>query len=185
MIVDIIIGVALITSIAIGIKRGFVKELSVIVGLILGFYIASQKSILLEKYIFKSSPPSTSHHIICFLIILVIVFFLVFLLGLLLQKLVQLIMLGWLDKILGGVFGIVKGAIIVWLILLLIITVFPNTQNSLSKSFLATKIMELGSKITKLQIKVSKPTKLLTQSRNLSIFNISHQPIGASGMTKK
>ncbi len=184
MIIDIIIGIVLIVSIAIGIKRGFVKELSVVAGLVLGFYFASQHYLELEKYLFRTSPQSTTHHIICFLIILVVVFFVVFLLGLLLQKIIQLIMLGWLDKILGGIFGVVKGAIIVWLILLLVVSIFPDTQKSLNKSFLATRIMEIGSKISKLQIKTPKPTRVLTQSRNSFIFIISQQSQGANCLTE-
>lgn len=184
MIIDIVIAVILLASIVIGVKRGFVKELAVIAGLILGFYFATHKYLELEKYLFKSSSPSTTHHIICFLIILVIVFFLIYLLGLLLQKIVQLVMLGWLDKILGGIFGLVKSLIIIWLIFLLIIAIFPTTQNTISKSLLATKILETGSKYTKLQIKTSKPRKVLTKSINSSIFIISQQSIGVNCMTK-
>lgn len=180
MILDIIISVALIASTVIGIVRGFVKEISVIVGLILGFYIASQKYVMLEKYLFKSVPPSTTYKIITFIIILVIVFFLVFLLGLLLQKLVQLIMLGWLDKILGGIFGFIKGLIIIWLILMLILAIFPKAQNPISNSKLAIRIIEFGTKLNKLPIKVSRPKKLLTQSTNLLILIVGHQQISIS-----
>jgi membrane protein required for colicin V production len=173
MIIDIIIAFLLIASIAIGIKRGLVKELVMIAGLILGFYFASAKYPLLEKYLFKSAVTLT-HHIISFLIILIVVFFVIYLIGLLLKKIIQLIMLGWLDKILGSIAGLVKGAIIIWLLLMLIMTIFPKTQQSLNKSFLAVKIMEYGSRITKLPIKttpVKKPVTVAFTDKSIIINN--------------
>jgi membrane protein required for colicin V production len=177
MIIDVIIILVIIGSIITGIIRGFVKELSALAGLILGIYIAAQRYPLLEKHLIKVINSSSASKIISFLIIFLVVFFLIILLGLILQKVIQLVMLGWLDKLLGGVFGIVKGLIIVWLILMLVITVFPNTLQPITKSKLASRIMELGEKITKLQIKTIRSKKLLTQSRNSFIFITSQQHI--------
>ncbi|MBS4015520.1 MAG: CvpA family protein [Candidatus Latescibacteria bacterium] len=170
MILDIIIGVALIAAVITGIVRGFVKEISVLAGLIFGFYIASQKYLALEKYLFHSSPVSTTYKVISFIIIFVIVFVVFLLLGLLLRKFIQLIMLGWLDKILGGIFGFIKGLIIIWLILMLVTTILPNTINTISKSKLALQILEYGANFTKLPVKIRSNKKLLTYSVNSYIL---------------
>jgi membrane protein required for colicin V production len=177
MIIDIIIGVALIASIVTGIVRGFAKEISVLAGLIFGLYIASQKYLALEKYLFHSSPVSTTYKVISFIIIFIIVFIVFLLLGLLLRKIIQLIMLGWLDKILGGIFGFIKGLIIIWLILMLVTTIFPNTINIISKSKLALQILEYGANFTKLPVKVKTYRKLLTNLTNTNILIQKHMPV--------
>jgi membrane protein required for colicin V production len=173
MIIDIIIAVIVISSIITGIIRGFIKELSTLLGLILGIYIAAHNYPVLQKYVLSVFPNTTVSKIISFLIILFIVFFLMMLLGLLLQKVIKLIMLGWLDKILGGVFGIIKGLLFVWLLLVLIITFFPTTQNTINKSQLAMKILSIGSEYTKFPERIKKNKKPLTKSINYSILAVS------------
>ncbi len=162
MIINILIVLVIIGCIINGIIKGFVKQLSITAGLMLGFYIASIKYPALEKILFKSSQLTAINKIICFIIIFIIVFFLIYLLGLLLKKVVQLIMLGWLDKILGGVFGFIQGIIIIWLVLILAILVFPNTKYKIGRSILAYKILKLGSNITKMPVKPYRVKKDLT-----------------------
>jgi len=170
MIIDVIIILVILGSVITGIIRGFIKELSTLAGLILGIYIAAHNYPVLQKYVLSVLHNATVSKIISFLIIFFIVFFLIMLLGLLLQKVIKLIMLGWLDKILGGVFGIVKGVLFVWLLLVFIIAFFPTTQNYINKSRLALKILSIGSEYTKFPERVKKIKKPLTQSANICIF---------------
>ena len=164
MLIDLIILIIVLISVIIGIVRGFVKELSAIVGLILGIYIAAFRYPLLEKYIIKVITNPSVAKVVSFIILFIIVFFLVFLLGILFQKAVKLILLGWLDKLLGGIFGIAKGMIMAWLLLMLITAVYPKSVYSIQKSTLAPKLFDLGAKITKIPIRIQKPKKFLTQS---------------------
>ncbi|MEO0075938.1 MAG: CvpA family protein [candidate division WOR-3 bacterium] len=174
MIIDIVIAIILVIAIITGIIKGLVKEIAVIAGLILGLYIASQKYLALERYLFHSNPVSTTYKVISFIIIFVIVLVIVLLLGLLLKKVIQLIMLGWLDKILGGIFGFVKGLIIIWLLLMFITTIFPNTQAIINKSKLAMQILQIGSNYTKIPLKIQPHRKPLT---NLNKYNIKYHTI--------
>ncbi|MCX8015411.1 MAG: CvpA family protein [candidate division WOR-3 bacterium] len=159
MLLDILIVCLVLVAIIIGFVRGFIKSIAFITGLVLGVYFARQKYLLLEKFLFKSTQTSSTYHIISFLIVFVIIFLLIFLLGLLLRKIIQVIMLGWIDKLLGGFFGLIKGLILIWLILILSLVLFPKTQKIINKSVLAKKIIELGARVTKLPIKISLPVK--------------------------
>lgn len=185
MIIDIIILIIVVISFIIGIVRGFVKELSTLLGLILGIYLASQKYPLLEKYVAGVFPNATASKVISFIIIFLVVFFVTILLGVLLQKVIKLIMLGWLDKILGGIFGIVKGVLIVWLLLVLAIELFPKTENYIKKSNLGIKILTAGSKYTKFPEYLKKTkespkkyTLLITRTTNSSESIITKSIIG-------
>jgi membrane protein required for colicin V production len=175
MLIVLLILVIVLISVIIGIVRGFVKELSAIVGLILGIYIAALRYPMLEKYIIKIITNPSITKVVSFIIIFLVVFFLIIVLGLLLQKAIHLIMLGWLDKLLGGMFGIIKGLIISWLLLMLATAVYPNSVYSIQKSTLAPRLFELGAKITRIPIKIPRSKKLLTQSGNLNILNVSYK----------
>lgn len=177
MIIDIIIGIALVASVVTGIVKGLVKEISVIAGLILGFYIASIKSPSLENFLFKTSTPSSTQHITSFIIIFIIVLVLVMLIGLLVQKAIQLVMLGWLDKLLGGIFGFVKGLIIVWLLIMLATAILPGVRATIAKSTLAGRILELGNRFTKIQLPTQKSGKVLTIYNNNNILIIKTKPV--------
>jgi len=174
MLIDLLILLIVLISVIIGIVRGFVKELSAIVGLILGIYIAIYRYPLLEKYVIKVITSPSVAKVVSFLIIFLVVFFLVIILGLLIQKAIQLVMLGWLDKLLGGIFGIIKGLIISWLMLILVTAVYPKSYYSIQKSTLAPKLFELGTKISKIPIKIPNTKKLLTQLGNYGIFTVSY-----------
>ncbi|MCX7785241.1 MAG: CvpA family protein [candidate division WOR-3 bacterium] len=173
MIIDALIVLVIIGCIVNGIIKGFVKQLSITAGLMLGFYIASKQYPTLEKILFKTSQLTTVNKIICFIIIFIIVFILIYLLGLLLKKVVQLIMLGWLDKILGGVFGFVQGVIIIWLVLILALLVFPNTKYTIGRSIFAYKILKMGSNMTKMPIRPYRVKKDLTISLKLYKITIN------------
>ncbi len=175
MLIDLLILVVVLISVIIGIVRGFVKELSAIVGLILGIYIAAFRYPIVEKYIIKTITNPSIAKVTSFIILFLVVFFLVIILGILLQKAIHLVMLGWLDKLLGGIFGIVKGLIISWLLLMLATAVYPKSYNSIQKSTFAPKLFELGAKITRIQIKIPNTKKLLTQSKNFDILNLNYK----------
>ncbi|MCS7258917.1 MAG: CvpA family protein, partial [candidate division WOR-3 bacterium] len=91
------------------------------------------------------------YQIFAFIITFLIAFFVIYLLGVLLKKIVNLILLGWVDKLLGIIFGAVKGIIIVWLLLLIIVSIVPTVSPFISKSYFASRIMKLGAAVTKLR----------------------------------
>ncbi len=173
--IDLIILLIVLISLIVGIVRGFVKELSVIVGLILGIYIAVTRYPSFEKYILKLITNPTAAKVVSFALIFLVVFFLVILLGVLLQKAIHLVMLGWLDKLIGGVFGIAKGLIISWLLLILATAIYPNAIYTIQKSTIAAKLYDLGTKITKLPLKLPRSKKLLTHSKNFNILDIDNK----------
>jgi membrane protein required for colicin V production len=96
-----------------GLRRGLILELATFValfaGILAGFYFSALVSGLLEK--------GFDYHgkyinIISFIIIFIVVLVLVRLLAKVIEKAVKAIALGWLNKIAGAVFSVLKTALI-------------------------------------------------------------------------
>ena len=123
---DIIILLCFIPAIITGLKKGLVTQIFEIVSVIAGAWLSYRFSGLLCKYLapyIETSEPIL--HIIAFVIIMIVAVLFFRLIGKGVETIVKLVLLGWLNKLLGVVFAILK----VGLILGLVIIVF-NTINA-------------------------------------------------------
>jgi len=118
---DIIILIPLLLWAWQGYKKGLIISLASLAALILGlyfaFYFSDFTAAKLNEYFHISKDYLA---IIAFIVTFVVVVLAVILTGNLLQKVINVLMLGFLNKAAGVVFGILKGAlylsILIWLI---------------------------------------------------------------------
>jgi membrane protein required for colicin V production len=119
---DIIFGVVLLLFIFIGIWKGFFREVlgftGIIAGIIFGVLGFGPFSKALSKLV--SGIPPFIWIFISFILIFIFVYILFRLLAGLLSRLSQVFLLGWLNRLLGGIIGGLKGASIISLLLLVI-----------------------------------------------------------------
>lgn len=106
---DIIVLIVLGVFIARGIWIGFIRQLASLIALVLGFVIAG-------RYYDQSAQlisPLIQNQQLGFLVTYGVIFIMVFLttivIGIVFRKVAQLVLLGWFDKSLGGLFGAAKG----------------------------------------------------------------------------
>ena len=115
---DIIIGLILLFAAVMGFKKGFVYELASFAALILGIWGAVLFSDLVAEYMTQRlSWDFEYQNILAFLITFVLIVIGVHMVGLLLTKLVNAVSLGFLNHILGLVFGVLKFAFILSVLL--------------------------------------------------------------------
>ncbi|WP_339650485.1 CvpA family protein [uncultured Maribacter sp.] len=110
---DILLGIPLIWGLWKGLKNGLFMEIASIVALIAGIYGAIHFSYITGNYL--SEHLEWDEHnmsIIAFIITFVLIIIIVHLAGKLLTKVANIAMLGLLNKFAGGIFGILKVAII-------------------------------------------------------------------------
>lgn len=116
--IDIIILLCFIPAIVQGVSKGFVGQVvalaSVIVGAFLAFRFSSTVSDWLSDYI---SASGNLMKVISFAIIVIVVIIVLNLLGNLISKLLKLVMLGWLNKLLGICFAIANTILIIGLVI--------------------------------------------------------------------
>jgi membrane protein required for colicin V production len=132
---DIVIIIPLLMFAWQGYKKGFIIEVATLAALILGlffaFYFSDYAAYLLnehfnidQKYIAALS----------FIVTFIVVVLAIIAIGKILQKLIDIILLGFLNKAAGAVFGIIKGALILS-IFLLIINYFDVNQKLIKEEY--------------------------------------------------
>lgn len=119
-IIDIIIICCLVPAVLRGISKGFVNQAYSLVALIAGVWLSFKFSGALGDWLVSFADlPSGVLHVIAFALILLIVMLLVHLAGKAVEKVVKVMMLGWLNKLLGVVFALLKMVLIVGLVIIL------------------------------------------------------------------
>jgi membrane protein required for colicin V production len=130
------IGILLIATLFFirGIFRGFVFELVTVVGLILGYIISITYLSLLAGYFlsFFPTPPQSIVNLISFFLLFVGTNLLLRMVANIITKTLKIAMLGWLNRLLGGVLGMFK-SIIIMSILVFIIDLIPFSSTLLEQ----------------------------------------------------
>ena len=129
---DIILLLCFLPGIIRGLSKGFLEQALALVGVVLSVWAAFKFSSLvctwLKPYLDVSE---TVLNVISFALILVAITLGVFLLAKFLTKIVELAMLGWLDKTLGLVFALAVNALVVGVFIILFDTL--NTKFGIVK----------------------------------------------------
>jgi membrane protein required for colicin V production len=117
-----------------GYFRGFFQEISVIFGLVFGLILAAHYYLRLARVVSQWVHTPLYSRIISFLVILVVAYWLIRLAGNLFHRLLSFVFLGPLDRILGGTFGVVKGAVILGFLLTIVTMSVPKDSKLLKES---------------------------------------------------
>jgi membrane protein required for colicin V production len=111
--IDIIIIILLVFGLAHGFISGFVKELASLLALILGIWGAIKFSAFTAERLYDYFDMTGQYvGIIAFMITFVIIVIVIHFIGLVVDKFVEKISLGFLNSLLGLVFGVFKTALI-------------------------------------------------------------------------
>ncbi len=102
-VIDIIILVLLALAVFKGIKDGLMRQLGGIVGLILGIFLAGRFSAMLSGWLHRVAPTLSENvvKVLSFIVIIVVVCLCVVLLSRLLEKVIKITTLGWINRLLG------------------------------------------------------------------------------------
>lgn len=102
-VIDIIILALLALAVFKGIKDGLMRQLGGIVGLILGIFLAGRFSAMLSGWLHRVAPTLSESvvKVLSFIVIIVVVCLCVVLLSRLLEKVIKITTLGWINRLLG------------------------------------------------------------------------------------
>jgi len=127
-----------------GFFRGLIKELSSIAGVLTGFYcgytyygdVAKRLAVWIHNQAYSN--------ILGFLLIFCCVFIIISVLGVIIKYLMNIAFLGWIDRIGGIIFGVVK-AVLISSILLIVLTAFlPKGASLISESVLSPRVSHIA-----------------------------------------
>lgn len=116
--IDIVLGILLILSAISGFRKGLVVELASLAALVLGIWGAVEFSHITSEFLVENFNWQWDHlNIASFIITFVVIVILVHIVGSTVNKLVETVMLGFVNKLAGLVFGILRAALILSIIL--------------------------------------------------------------------
>jgi len=111
---DIIILLCFLPAIIGGITKGFIEQAVALVSLVLGAWLAFKFSTVVGDWLHPYLEVSeTVLHVISFAVVMIGVVVALFFLGRLLTGITKLVMLGWMDRLLGLVFALLKAGLLV------------------------------------------------------------------------
>lgn len=124
---DLIVILILVFFSITGAHNGFIREVGGIIALVGGFMTANALHSIVSPYLnFISNP--TVKMIVAYLLIFLLFMFLISLLLRILYKLQKQLSIVWLDKCAGLCFGLAKGLLICSLLVIVVQSVFFDTQ---------------------------------------------------------
>jgi membrane protein required for colicin V production len=118
---DLIILIPIVWLCIRGISKGFIIELASLIGLVLGilaaYYFSGYVQDFLKDYF---TVKEQTLKVIAYIAIFLVVMIIAYLVGKAIEKVVDMVAMGWLNKLLGGIIGLAKGVVLVGIIFFII-----------------------------------------------------------------
>ena len=121
---DLILLICFLPGIIRGISKGFLEQALALAGVVLSVWAAFRFSGLVATWLKPYADLSeTTLNVVSFALILIAMSLLVLIIAKLLTKVIELAMLGWLDKTLGLVFALAVNALVIGVFIVLFDTI--------------------------------------------------------------
>jgi membrane protein required for colicin V production len=146
---DIFVIIVICYSIIRGLFRGLVKEVSSIMGVLGGFYAAYSYYPIVAKLIAGLVKDHSYLNILSFLIIFCAILIIISIIGVVIKYLLNVAFLGWVDRLCGVFFGLVKGILIVTVLFIILTTFLPRGAPLIKQSILAPHVIWISEKMVK------------------------------------
>ena len=118
-ILDIILLICFVPAIIQGLRKGFIAQAVSIISIVAGIWASARFADIVAAWIGQYITASEQVlKLVAFALILIVVFLVLAALGKMLEGVFRLVMLGWLNKLLGVVFALLKTVLIVGLLII-------------------------------------------------------------------
>lgn len=118
--IDIVLGILLILAAIGGFRKGLIAEVASLAALVLGIWGAIKFSYVTSTFLIDNFDVQTQYlNLISFAVTFVVIVILVHIISGAVNKIVDTVMLGFVNKLAGLVFGILKSALILSIVLVL------------------------------------------------------------------
>ena len=126
----------LVASIGLSLWRGFTREALSLLGWILGFVIASRYSPSLAVYFSGLVSSAVISQVLAFLTVMALCLIVAALIARLMKSLLAAVGLSFFDRVLGSVFGFVRGIVILLIASYALTLLMPQSQHAMQNSVL-------------------------------------------------
>ncbi|MGE4192170.1 MAG: CvpA family protein [Pseudodesulfovibrio sp.] len=135
---DIILICIILLFLIRGFFRGLVQEVLSLIAILLAFFLASRFDDVLAPYLKAYIESDVTVGALSYTLIFVATLIVVWLLTKLLKSVLELSLLGWIDRTAGGVFGLLEG-VLICMVGLLFLQTFAPKSDILNESFIAPR----------------------------------------------
>ncbi len=146
---DILIIIILLYCLVRGIFRGLLKEMSSLVGVLGGFYAAYTYYHEVGKLLNRWIADPNYVNILSFLLVFICVFLIISILGIIIKYILKIVFLGWVDRVFGAVFGILKGILIASVLLIVFTAFLPDSSDIIKTSKTSHYLAGISNKMIK------------------------------------
>jgi len=147
---DMLIIVILAFCVIRGVFRGLIKEMSSIIGVLAGFYAAYSYYMVIAKLLSRWISSAAYLNILSFLILFCGVFFIISILGVVIKYVLDIAFMGWVDRVCGAGFGIIKGILIISVLLIMFAACLPKNAAFVKESVLAPHVAFVSEKMARI-----------------------------------
>ncbi len=169
---DILLAVIAVYCLVRGIFRGLVKEISSIIGVIGGFYAGYTFYPTLAGTIGKIFSNPAYARLVAFLLIFIGVYLAISICGVIIKYFMNIVYLGWIDRIGGALFGLAKAVLIAAVLVIAFTAFLPRNTPLIKESLLARPTMvisETMAKITSTNLKRTFMSKARTVKQKWAV----------------
>jgi membrane protein required for colicin V production len=142
--VDILIVIILAVGLGKGLSNGFVRGIFGLAALVLGIVVAAANHGQVAEVLFsRLQIGEQGQAILGFLLVFVIVMIVVTVIGRVVAKALKLASLGWMDRLAGGLLGLVMACLFVGVVLLIVVMGGFHTNTAVARSVVAPSIISV------------------------------------------
>ena len=151
-IIDIILLICFIPALISGLKKGLISQLIAIISIVAGVWVSFEFATVTSQWLSQYlEAPENVLKTAAFALIMVGVFVTLGLIGRLLEGILNLVMLGWANKLFGVIFSFLKTALIIGLLIIVFNSVNSTLElvsaETLSESVLYTPLKNFADSV--------------------------------------
>ncbi len=145
---DLFLGITFLVIIVRGFMRGFSQTATSLLGVLAGFWAAVYHYEFVARQLSVFITNEVGRKLLAFLLLFIVIYLCFVIAGILLQGFFKALHLSWFDKILGGIFGFIKAAIITGVVIFILTLTLPENSKLITNSYLYPKVSSLARIMT-------------------------------------
>jgi membrane protein required for colicin V production len=131
---DIVAAVIFLAFLVRGVWIGFIRQISSLLSMIGAFILAGYFDEDFYRFIMPYLEDSHTTFLLSYFLLFVLFFYLIKLIGLGLKKVMDIVLTGWFDRTMGGIFGLIKGVFFTSLLFIMVASYMSGSNKYLKKS---------------------------------------------------
>ncbi len=145
---DLFLGITFLVIIARGFLTGFSRTASSLIGVLVGFWAAVNHYEFVARQLSVFISSDVGRKLLAFFLLFLVIYLCFVIAGILIHGFFKALHLSWFDKILGGVFGFLKAALITGVVTFILTLTLPENSSIIKHSYLYPRVSSLARIMT-------------------------------------